>query len=328
MVVELLHDARQLDFMVALGTHPALPEESCTGWWASARRNAQTTFRHVGLLNHAWDDPAALTSLGVIEQDEIRQIAGPSWHPSLPDAVDIRINKAVLEYDHILILGPGLPARSGRLLGRREVPVPRHLRAGYDQRHPLAGRAGDRRRHDRHQGHARAGDDPCRGAAPDDARSRWPRWSSRGMIWRRHSSATGSTPGERPRISPRSGTSAGATEPYPARALLRAGDVRRAVDGGQGHVQAGACGRAGRRGRHLRAAPGCGQPRPRQVHLRGGLSHPALLPGRLGPVQARPARRAGAQHPRARVRRDGRAGSNSQRPRDAGEQDLAETAPG
>ncbi|MCX7854254.1 MAG: lactate racemase domain-containing protein, partial [Caldilineales bacterium] len=68
-----------------------------------------TTFRHVGLLNHAWDDPAALTSLGVLEQDEIRQLAGPYWHPSLPDRVDIRVNKAVLEHDHIVIVGPTFP---------------------------------------------------------------------------------------------------------------------------------------------------------------------------------------------------------------------------
>jgi len=69
----------------------------------------RTSFRHVGLLNHAWDDPEALTSLGIIGRDEIKLIAGASWHPSLPDEVDIRINKAVLAYDQILILGPVFP---------------------------------------------------------------------------------------------------------------------------------------------------------------------------------------------------------------------------
>jgi nickel-dependent lactate racemase len=53
--------------------------------------------------------PSALTSLGMIEQDEIKQIAGVNWHPSLPTQVDIRINKAALEYDHIIILGPTFP---------------------------------------------------------------------------------------------------------------------------------------------------------------------------------------------------------------------------
>ena len=37
------------------------------------------------------------------------QIAGSSWHPRLPDEVEIRINQAALEYDHILIIGPTFP---------------------------------------------------------------------------------------------------------------------------------------------------------------------------------------------------------------------------
>jgi nickel-dependent lactate racemase len=109
MVVEILHDVRQLDFMVALGTHPPLAEESLCRLVGIDANTRQTSFRHVGLLNHAWDDPKALTSLGIIDQDEIKRIAGASWHPSLPDAVDIRINKAVLAYDQILILGPVFP---------------------------------------------------------------------------------------------------------------------------------------------------------------------------------------------------------------------------
>jgi nickel-dependent lactate racemase len=50
-----------------------------------------------------------LASLGIMDQDEIKQIAGISWHSSLPDEVNIRINKKVLEVDHILILGPTFP---------------------------------------------------------------------------------------------------------------------------------------------------------------------------------------------------------------------------
>ena len=109
MVVEILHDVRQLDFMVALGTHPPLAEESLCRLVGISADERRTSFRHVGLLNHAWDDPEALTSLGIIGRDEIKLIAGASWHPSLPDEVDIRINKAVLAYDQILILGPVFP---------------------------------------------------------------------------------------------------------------------------------------------------------------------------------------------------------------------------
>jgi nickel-dependent lactate racemase len=95
--------------MVALGTHPPLREESLHKLVGITAEERTTTFKHIGLLNHAWDTPSALTSLGVIGQDEIKQIAGDYWHSSLPDEVDIRINKAALEYDHVIILGPTFP---------------------------------------------------------------------------------------------------------------------------------------------------------------------------------------------------------------------------
>ncbi len=108
-LVDVLHGTKQLDFMVALGTHPALSEESLNKLVGITAEERMTTFKHVGLLNHAWDTPSTLTSLGIMEQDEIKQIAGSHWHLSLPNEVDIRINKAALEYDHIVILGPTFP---------------------------------------------------------------------------------------------------------------------------------------------------------------------------------------------------------------------------
>ena len=108
-VVGLLHDAGQLDFMVALGTHPALPEESLLRLVGITAEEHATVFRHIGLLNHAWDDPNTLVSLGIMVSDEIKQIAGKNWHSSLPVEIDIRINRAALEYDHIVIIGPTFP---------------------------------------------------------------------------------------------------------------------------------------------------------------------------------------------------------------------------
>jgi nickel-dependent lactate racemase len=108
-IVEVLHNVKQLDFMVALGTHPPLSEESLNKLVGISAEERITAFKHIGLLNHEWNTPSALTSLGIIEQDEIKQIAGENWHPSLPDEVNIRINKAALEYDHIVILGPTFP---------------------------------------------------------------------------------------------------------------------------------------------------------------------------------------------------------------------------
>ena len=108
-LVDVLRDIKQLDFMVALGTHPPLSEENINKLVGITSEERTTKFKHVGLLNHAWNTPSALTSLGVMEQDEIKQIAGGNWHSSLPNEVDIRINKAALEYDQVVILGPTFP---------------------------------------------------------------------------------------------------------------------------------------------------------------------------------------------------------------------------
>lgn len=108
-LVDVLHDVKKIDFLVALGTHPPLSEKKLNKLVGISKDERKSTFSQVGLLNHTWDNPAALASLGVMEQDEIKEIAGERWHPSLPKSIPIQINKAALEYDHILILGPTFP---------------------------------------------------------------------------------------------------------------------------------------------------------------------------------------------------------------------------
>jgi nickel-dependent lactate racemase len=109
IVTDLLRDARQLDFMVALGTHPALDADSLNRLVGITAAERATTYQHIGLLNHAWDDPHTLVTIGRLERAQIQAVAGDTWHPSLGGDVDVRINRAVLEYDHVLILGPTFP---------------------------------------------------------------------------------------------------------------------------------------------------------------------------------------------------------------------------
>jgi lactate racemase len=108
-LVEILDDARELAFMVALGTHPALSEEQLCHLVGISAEERSSTYKHIALLNHAWKDPSVLTNLGTIDDAEIRTLAGDSWHASLPSSVKVEINRAALEYDQILIIGPTFP---------------------------------------------------------------------------------------------------------------------------------------------------------------------------------------------------------------------------
>jgi lactate racemase len=112
LLVEILADHRKaarLDFMVALGTHPPLDGESLCRLVGITAEERREKFARIGLLNHAWDDPSALATFGVLESERIRAIAGTNWHPSLPNRVEVKANRAILDYDHIVVLGPTFP---------------------------------------------------------------------------------------------------------------------------------------------------------------------------------------------------------------------------
>ncbi|MEZ4519155.1 MAG: lactate racemase domain-containing protein [Chloroflexota bacterium] len=108
-LVETLSDTRQLDFMVALGTHPPLNEDQLNRLVELTAEERLSTYAHIGILNHAWDSPGALAQIATLPQDQIKEIAGDRWHPTLGGDVIVNINRAVLEYDHVIILGPTFP---------------------------------------------------------------------------------------------------------------------------------------------------------------------------------------------------------------------------
>lgn len=101
----LLGKARQLDFLVALGTHPPMSEEALLHLVGITAEEKATTYASVHLINHAWKDPAALTLLGVIPAAEIQALSGGLFEMEVP----IRLNRRILDYDELLICGPVFP---------------------------------------------------------------------------------------------------------------------------------------------------------------------------------------------------------------------------
>ncbi|MFN2145164.1 MAG: lactate racemase domain-containing protein, partial [Anaerolineales bacterium] len=109
LLVDVLSDTRRLDFMVALGTHPPLTDPQINALVGITAEERAGKFAHIGLLNHEWDHPAALHQVGTLSSDQIQEIAGDLWHPSLQGDVPVRINKRIFDYDHLIILGPTFP---------------------------------------------------------------------------------------------------------------------------------------------------------------------------------------------------------------------------
>jgi nickel-dependent lactate racemase len=97
--------ARQLDFMVALGSHHPLGEEQILKLYGISEERKVRDFPQTRFLNHRWDLEGTLTKIGTIGGEEIERYSGGLFR----EAVDVDINRRIFDYDLLLILGPVFP---------------------------------------------------------------------------------------------------------------------------------------------------------------------------------------------------------------------------
>lgn len=97
--------AGQLDYLIALGTHPPMPEAAVDRLVGMPARERENKIPRVHIYNHRWDDPVRLTTLGTISASEMDSLT----NGLLPVEVPIQLNRLLLEYDQILICGPVFP---------------------------------------------------------------------------------------------------------------------------------------------------------------------------------------------------------------------------
>ncbi|MCL4219386.1 MAG: DUF2088 domain-containing protein, partial [Candidatus Hydrogenedentes bacterium] len=95
----------KMDILIALGTHPPMPDDAINRLLGISSEERAGIFRDVNIYNHAWDNPEALTYIGTITDDEIAEISTGLMRQS----VDVTINKRVLDYDVLCVVGPVFP---------------------------------------------------------------------------------------------------------------------------------------------------------------------------------------------------------------------------
>jgi len=94
-----------LDVMFALGTHPPLSEAHMCRLLGIQEKERARLFYQTQLLNHEWDNPDALLTLGSLTVAETDEISGGL----LAEEVPVRINSRVQDYDILLVVGPVFP---------------------------------------------------------------------------------------------------------------------------------------------------------------------------------------------------------------------------
>ncbi|MDB6019927.1 MAG: hypothetical protein JWR19_4416, partial [Pedosphaera sp.] len=96
---------KSFDILVALGTHQPMSEAAICQRLEISEPERKSTYGQVRFFNHAWDNPAALTKIGVIPAAEISQLTDGLFAMDVP----VEINKLVFDYDQIIIVGPVFP---------------------------------------------------------------------------------------------------------------------------------------------------------------------------------------------------------------------------
>ncbi|HEY7975600.1 MAG TPA: lactate racemase domain-containing protein, partial [Ktedonobacterales bacterium] len=99
------HRVAQLDYLIALGTHPPMTEEAIDALVGVSAAERATRYPGVRIVNHRWDDPAALATIGVISPTEAARLSDGL----LTEEVPVTLNRMLLDYDHIIICGPVFP---------------------------------------------------------------------------------------------------------------------------------------------------------------------------------------------------------------------------
>lgn len=97
--------AAQLDFLIALGTHPALNEAGITQRLGATAEELRTKYPKARIFNHAWNDPQQLRLLGTISAEEVAEISSGMMHEPVP----VTINRMIFDYDLLMIIGPTFP---------------------------------------------------------------------------------------------------------------------------------------------------------------------------------------------------------------------------
>ena len=93
---------KSLDVLVALGTHPPMPQEKIRTMLGISDDDP---CRAVGLFNHAWDNPAELATIGILTAAETRDISDGVLAMEVP----VQINRRIHDYDVALVVGPVFP---------------------------------------------------------------------------------------------------------------------------------------------------------------------------------------------------------------------------
>jgi nickel-dependent lactate racemase len=110
MLMRAVHGAlhgrvTRLTVLVALGTHAAMPDEALARHLGYEPGRLADAYPGTTVVNHEWWDPSTFVDLGTIPAARLAELSGGRMSLDVP----VLLNRAVVEHDVALVVGPVLP---------------------------------------------------------------------------------------------------------------------------------------------------------------------------------------------------------------------------
>jgi nickel-dependent lactate racemase len=95
----------RMTVLIALGTHARMGETELARHLGYSAGEFAERYPDATVINHEWRDPVTFASVGTIGADRIAELS----EGRLRQAVEVRLNRAVVEHDVTLVVGPVFP---------------------------------------------------------------------------------------------------------------------------------------------------------------------------------------------------------------------------
>jgi lactate racemase len=95
----------RLTALIALGTHQAMTDAHIARHLGAPEGGLAETYPGMTVLNHEWWEPDTFTSVGRISAERVQELS----EGRLAVEADVRLNRAVVEHDVALVVGPVFP---------------------------------------------------------------------------------------------------------------------------------------------------------------------------------------------------------------------------
>jgi nickel-dependent lactate racemase len=95
----------RLDYLIALGTHPPMSEDAIDRLVGVSAAERAEHYPTVTIVNHRWDLPEALQTIGTISRAEAARLTDGLLSAEVP----VVLNRLIFDYDHLVICGPVFP---------------------------------------------------------------------------------------------------------------------------------------------------------------------------------------------------------------------------